>query len=47
MFKQCLHMENYFSKLTTYKQSRKPDRKPYYPYGFRNLYKQSINEVCS
>ncbi len=46
MFKQCLHMKNYFSKLTTFlgvNKAEKPDRKPYSPYSFRNLYK-TINQ---
>ena len=37
MFKQCLYMKNLLYK------AEKPDRKPYYPYGFRNLYK-TINQ---
>ncbi len=46
MFKQCLHMKNYFSTKTTFigiNKAEKPDRNPYYPYGFRNLYK-TINQ---
>ncbi len=46
MFKQCLHMKNLFFQINNIywcKQSRKHDRKPYYPYGFRNLFK-TINQ---
>ncbi len=46
MFKQCLHMKNYFSNKQHFigvNKAEKPDRKPYYPYGFRNLYK-TINQ---
>ncbi len=46
MSKQCLHMKNSFSKLTTFiviNKAEKPDRKSYYPYGFINPYK-TINQ---
>ncbi len=40
-------MKNNFYKKTTFigvNKAEKPDRKPYYPYGFRNLYK-AINQL--
>ncbi len=44
MFKQCLHMKNYFSTLFIgVNKAEKPDRKPFYPYSFRNVYK-TINQ---